>query len=211
MKNLPRIVLLSASLSLIAPATAAIDAYATVTIIPSQQSLHMNWTPLGGWAVALGGPSNVQPLYLTPAFFVSDDPFPPMYAQGFVGSANATPLSLSTAFIAADTTVGTSLSYSGNIDLSPVDNSLSTYAGLRYNLGGGNYHYGWVQYATNADSTRITLLGAAFNAVANQTILAGQGPSVAATPEPSACLLGGSPALIGGFALMRRRRPTAQA
>lgn len=164
----------------------------------------MAWSPGGGWSVQTGFASNVGPLYLSPAFLFEEE-FGDVYAAGFIGSANGTSLSLSTAFINANAVIDGSLLYSGNIDLTPVDNSSSTYAGLKYDLGGGNYNYGWVNYATNANSTEITLLGAAFNTTANEPIFAGQTSSIAAVPEPSEYLLGGVPALLGGFVLLRRR------
>jgi hypothetical protein len=195
---------LAAVLSLAAQSSAEIVMYSTPTTVSNGGSVKMNWSPGGGWSVATGQHYGSEPLYLSSALYL-DYGDGPEYNQGYIGSWQGTALSLSTGFISASAVVDGGLGYSGYIDLTPVNNSTSTYAGLRYDLGGGNYNYGWVNYATNANSTEITLLGAAFNTTANEPIFAGQTSAIAAVPEPSEYLLGGVPALLGGFMLLRRR------
>jgi hypothetical protein len=76
-------------------------------------------------------------------------------------------------------------------------NSFSYY-GVRFNLGGGNYNYAWLQIATPGNS--LTFGNAAVETAINTGISAG------AVPEPSTCAL---VALAGGacaVAALRRRR-----
>lgn len=191
---------LAVAISLATGSHAAISTYLTQTTVSDGASLHMNWNSTTFWSAEVGVHTGSEPLYLTAASYNFDPfEFSFMYQQGYIGSWSGTALSLSTTFIAAGFTVDGSLSYSNYIDLTPVDGTASTYAGLRYNLGGGNYHYGWVNYSTNSESTEITLLGAGFNTIANEPVQAGQ---TTAVPEPSAAWIGG---LFAGIALFRRR------
>lgn len=195
---------LAAIVFLVPQSHAAISTYLTETTVSDGASLHMNWNPTTFWSADVGFHTGGEPLYLTAANW-QNDPFDGLsYAQGYIGSWSGTSLNLSTSFIPADSTVDGSLSYSGYIDLKPVDDTSSAFAGLRYDLGGGDYLYGWVNYATNSDSTALTFLGAAFNTVANEPIQAGQ-TAVSAVPEP-ASLLGLAGLLSGGFFLRGRRQ-----
>lgn len=190
---------LAVVISLATQSSAAISTYLNQVSVSSGSSLHMNWNPTSLWFAEVGSHTGGEPLYLSSASYVPDFDFGTYYQQGYIGSWSGTALSLSTAFIAAGSTVDGSLSFSNYIDLTPVDGTASTYAGLRYDLGGGNYHYGWVNYSTNSDSTVITFLGAGFNTIANEPVQAGQ---TTAVPEPSAAWIGG---LFAGIALLRRR------
>jgi hypothetical protein len=78
-------------------------------------------------------------------------------------------------------------------------NSFSYY-GVRFNLGGGNYNYAWLQIATPGNS--LTFGNAAVETAINTGISAG----ATTVPEPSTCAL---VALAGGacaVAALRRRR-----
>ncbi|MEI8039167.1 MAG: hypothetical protein WCJ14_12325 [Verrucomicrobiota bacterium] len=190
---------LAAALCLATHSSAAIVPNLDQITVTSGSSLHMNWSPAGGWSAVIGAANNGEPFYLTPAVIYND----PEYSYtnpADVGSWQGTALSMSTATINLNGVVDGQMSYSGYIDTVPGSGA-NYFTGLRYDLGGGNYDYGWVNYSTNADSTAITLLGAAFNTTANESILAGQ-TTVATVPEPSAYLIG---SVFGGLALLRRR------
>jgi hypothetical protein len=111
--------------------------------------------------------------------------------------------SISTINSSANEVIDGNLTYSNYTESNPAGNG-TYFAGLRYDLGEGNFNYGWVNYSTNEGSTAITFLGAAFNTTANESILAGQ--TVTAVPEPS-----GQLAIAGliGMLLRRRVRRTA--
>jgi hypothetical protein len=80
----------------------------------------------------------------------------------------------------------------------------NNYVGLRMDLGGGNYNYGWVAFAPKItiDEFVYTITGFAFQGTPNTPIAAGD---VGAIPEPStvACLLLGGSAFV--FSRHRRR------
>lgn len=190
---------LAAIFCLATHSSATISSYLDQTIVPTNKSLHMNWNPTDAWTAVIGSHTGGEPLYLSSATNYDFGDGDLSYSQGYIGSWGGTALSLSTGYINLASTVNSSLSFSNYIDLTPVDNSNSTFSGLRYDLGGGNYHYGWINYSTNADSTQITLLGAAFNTVVNEPILAGQ---TSVIPEPSAAWISG---LLGSVILLRRR------
>ena len=187
----------AAVLCLATHSTAAFVTYLDQTTVTSGYSLQMDWSPAGGWSAAIGSPSNGEPLYFSPSQSFDFDG-EVMTNPADVGSWGNTSLSMSTATINLDQAVDWSLSYSNRIDTFPAGNA-NYFTGLRYDLGGGNFNYGWVNYSTNFDSSSITLLGAAFNTTVNESIAAGQTTSV---PEPSAYLIGG---VFGGLALLRRR------
>lgn len=95
----------------------------------------------------------------------------------------------------------------GNWGFTGPNDSITGYAPLRIDAGGGNYHYGWVEITTEVGNVwsppyvgtaTVTVTGFAFNTNLNEAIQAG------AIPEPStlACLLLGGSA----FAFSRRRR-----
>lgn len=75
------------------------------------------------------------------------------------------------------------------------------YIGLRIDLSGGNYNYGWAAIAPAVDPNSFTITGFAFEKTVNAPIEAG------AIPEPSTVALAGVAALVlGGSAYMRSRR-----
>lgn len=90
---------------------------------------------------------------------------------------------------------GSPLAYQSTIDSSGTYNAFwnhsisssfsENYFGIRYDLGSGNYNYGWVGLSFDSASGIGTFLGAAINTTPNLAISAG------VVPEPSStCLLG---------------------
>lgn len=188
---------LAAALCLAASSSAAISTYLTDTTAVSNQSLKMDWTPAEGWSAAIGSHTGGDSLYLTPTVFLDFDG--EIFEQpAMVGSWAGNAFSISTINISANGIIDGNLTYSNHTESNPAGND-TYFAGLRYDLGEGNFNYGWVNYSTNADSTEITFLGAAFNTTANESILAGQ--TVTAVPEPS-----GQLAIAGLIGMLLRRR-----
>lgn len=93
----------------------------------------------------------------------------------------------------------------------PWAGGANAYAALRFDAGGGNFHYGWVaiDYGTSP-SPYATITGFAFEDQVNTAILAGDQGAPAAVPEPgtwaAAALLAGG----ATFLRWRRRRDEAQ-
>jgi hypothetical protein len=192
---------LAAVFCLATSSSAAISIYLTETTVSTGQSLKMDWTPSGGWSASIGTHSGGDSLYLTPTEFMDFDgeifANPPM-----VGSWAGNAFSISTSNSSVNGIIDGTLTYSNHTESNPAGNG-TYFAGLRYDLGEGNFNYGWVNYPTNADSTVIPFLGAAFNTTANESILAGQTSTVSAVPEPSGQLA--IAGLIGSGLLLRRR------
>jgi hypothetical protein len=198
---------LAAVLCLATASSAAISTYLAETTVSTGQSLKMDWTPNAGWSALIGSHSGGDPLYLTPTEFMDFDgeifANPAMVGSWAAGNA----FSISTSNRSANGIIDGTLTYSNSTESNPAGNG-TYFAGLRYDLGEGNFNYGWVNYSTNADSTEITFLGAAFNTTANESILAGETSTVTAVPEP-----GGQLAIAGliGSGLLLRRRASRQA
>ncbi len=62
------------------------------------------------------------------------------------------------------------------------------YFGVKFSLIDGA-HYGWVKLQTNGNASEWTILSGAYNSVAGESILAGQGPTAVPEPATSAALL----------------------
>ena len=192
-----------ASLCISTHSPAAIIVCPSVPItVSSGQSLHMNWTPGSGWFTEIGSHTGGEPLYLTPTTFMFDPDMGMMSNPADVGSWSGTALSLSKTYSVFDSAIDGDLEYSNYLDLFPNGDS-NYYSGLRYDLGGGDYCYGWVNYVTNADSSSITLEGAAFNTIANEPIRAGQLTDASPVPEPASLF---STVCLAASALVLRRR-----
>ena len=192
---------LAAVLCLATASSAAISTYLTETLVVTGQSLIMDWNPGEGWSAQIGTHSGGDSLYLTPTEFM--DFGDEIFAQpAMVGSWAYNAFSISTTNSSADGIIDGALTFSNHTESKPAGNG-TYFAGLRYELGEGNFNYGWVNYSTNADSSKITFLGAAFNTTANESILAGQSSTVTAVPEPSGQLA--IAGLIGSGLLLRRR------
>lgn len=119
-------------------------------------------------------------------------------------SANASISSASS--FSTNTLIGANASYGG--DWFP---GASGFLGLRINQGGGNYNYGWAQFAFSSNpSGAATISGFAFETDVNTAILAGDQGGPAAVPEPgtwaAAALLAGG----ATYLRWRRRRDEAQ-
>lgn len=192
---------LAAVLTLATSSSAAISTYLTQTTVATGQSLIMDWNPEEGWGAAIGGHTGGDSLYLTPTEFMDfgDEIFA---FPALVGSWANNAFSISTTNSSVNGIINGGLTYSNKTESNPAGNG-TYFAGLRYDLGEGNFNYGWVNYSTNADSSEITFIGAAFNTTANESILAGQTSTVTAVPEPSGQLA--IAGLIGSGLLLRRR------
>lgn len=192
---------LAAVLCLATASSAAISTYLTETLVATGQSLIMDWNPGEGWFAAIGSHTGGDSLYLTPTEFFDFDG--EIFANpALVGSWAGNAFSISTSNSSANGIIDGGLTYSNSTESKPAGNG-TYFAGLRYDLGEGNFNYGWVNYSTNADSSEITFLGAAFNTTANESILAGQASEVSPVPEPSGQLA--IAGLIGSGLLLRRR------
>ncbi|MBS0632365.1 MAG: PEP-CTERM sorting domain-containing protein [Verrucomicrobia bacterium] len=66
--------------------------------------------------------------------------------------------------------------------------NVTGYFGIKFNPGDG-FHYGWIKLQTNADASQWTILSGAYNSVAGESILAGQGAVAVPEPATSAALL----------------------
>ncbi len=75
----------------------------------------------------------------------------------------------------------------------------SGYLGLRIDLGGGNYNYGWAQVSVADPASSITITGFAFEGEPNTPIEAG------AVPEPSTYALLALAGLFGAAVWHQRR------
>lgn len=160
---------LAAVLCLATSSSAAISIYLMETTVVSGQSLKMDWNPNAGWSAQIGNHTGGDSLYLTPKVFEEFDG--DIYeTPAMVGCWAYNAFSISTSNRSADGLIDGTLSYSNHTESNPAGNG-TYFAGLRYDLGEGNFNYGWVNYSTNADSTVITFLGAAFNTTANESIL----------------------------------------
>lgn len=201
MKIKPLVSGLAAVLCLATSASAAISSYLTQTTVTTGQSLKMDWNPEEGWAATIGNHSGDDSLYLTPTELLDfgDEIFA---NPAVVGSWAGNAFSISTTNSSANGLIDGTFTYSNLTESKPAGNG-TYFAGLRYDLGEGNFNYGWVNYSTNADSSEITFLGAAFNTTANEPILAGQTSEVSPVPEPSGQLA--IAGLIGSGLLLRRR------
>lgn len=194
---------ITALLTLASSSSAAISTYLTETTVTTGQSLKMDWNPEDGWSAAIGSHTGGEPLYLTPTEFMDFDG--EIFANpAMVGSWAYNAFSIGTTNSSVNGIIDGTLTYSNHAESKPAGNGIY-FAGLRYDLGEGNFNYGWVNYSTNADSSAITFLGAAFNTTANESILAGETSTVSAVPEP-----GGQLAIAGliGSGLLLRRRMT---
>lgn len=98
-------------------------------------------------------------------------------------------------------TIGSNLSYSGEIasNFVPADDTNYYYA-FAYQADGGPY-YGWMELSRSTDGTSGTLVQWAYNSVSGASLTAGQ---LTAVPEPAtaAALLG----LAAAGAIWRRKR-----
>lgn len=117
------------------------------------------------------------------------------------GEWNNAPFLISASPLAENSSVKLAGAFNGQNHLYDSDALFeNAYYGIRYDLGGGDTLYGWINLSTNSSGALINAV--AFNDVANQDILAGQ---LAAIPEPAA--YASSLALITGLcALFGRRR-----
>lgn len=192
---------LASVLCLVTSSSAAITTYLTQTTVTTGNSLKMDWNPTAGWSAQIGSHTGGDSLYLTPSesFDFGDDTF---VSAAMVGSWANNAFSLSTENSSLNDVIDGDFTYSNLTESNPAGNG-TYFTGLRYSLGEGNFNYGWVNYSTNADSTQITFLGAAFNTTANESILAGQTSVAPAVPEPSGQSVVAS--LIVSCLLLRRR------
>ena len=192
---------LAAVLCLATSSSAAISTYLTETTVATGQSLHMDWTPNSGWSAAIGNHTGGESLYLTPTEFMDFEG--EIFANpAMVGSWAGNAFSISTSNSSVNGVIDGTLTYSNHTESNPAGNG-TYFAGLRYDLGAGNFNYGWVNYSTNSDSSQITFLGAAFNTTANESIAAGQTSAVSPVPEVSSHL---ALLALGSAGVLTRRR-----
>ncbi len=114
----------------------------------------------------------------------------------YTGGSNQAEISLGP--IAVGNTIGSSTTWSSRDFLSQ---GLDAYYGIRFDEGGGNYNYGWVEVSTAGNN--LTFVAAGVSQTFNASILAGATP----VPEPSTNVLLGLAG--GGAALVALRRKRA--
>jgi len=176
------------------------DIYTGPWSLSSGQSLLMNWSPSSSYTV------QSYPYRTMGSVFLAPTQTQPDYGFGYGSSTNpamagswgGSSLTGSTSELNSGAVIGTGTTFSGWNVIEPSGGSSASYMGLAYDLGDGNYNYGWMKYSTSSDSSTITFLGAAMNTTTNESILAGQ------VPEPSALSL--LAVGLGALAMMRRRR-----
>jgi hypothetical protein len=123
-----------------------------------------------------------------------------MYGQSYLNgdyNGGSNQAQITTSSVAYDSIVSSSLSWTSRVYF---NQGLSdTYYGIRFDQGGGNYNYGWVNLKT--PGTDVVFVEASVNQTASQSI------RVSTIPEPSTSLLG----LAGGAAALMaiRRRKVA--
>jgi len=161
--------------------------------------LSLFWNPIDGFTTQTGIESGVY-------FIVGNaggSPFPPP-TPAQIASETGSLNGLSTAGEAAyGTVLEGGWQFSNHTYYNPNNNETASYFGMDYDLGGGNYNLGWVEYSTSADGATITLLDAYMNTTPNDPVTVGVG--IVPTPEPSTTALvaiGG----IGGLMMIRRRK-----
>jgi hypothetical protein len=155
-----------------------------------QQSLAFDGTTLD-WS--LGLPPQ------TGGFFVQAfDDFGDIYLS--FGEWNGAPYLVTSSSISFNASVQTANPLNGQNQFfgSPISNE---YFGIRYDGGGGNLYYGWINLSTNSGGALIN--GVAFNTTPNADILAGQ----TAVPEPKEVAIIMTLAAIA--AILYRRRSVA--
>jgi len=187
-------VALAAGLALLADKADAqsFDLYSTPATL-SGQSLVLNWNPNSSYSINIYGFGKQGPAFLDPSIYHSDPEGGGFYSSAEVGSWGG---SLSaTSELSGGAVIGLGTSFNAYYSYRPANSSSLSYMGLAYDLGGGNYDYGWISYSTSSDSSTITFLGAAMNTTPNQSITAGQ---LSAVPEPSTYTLFG----LGALALV---------
>lgn len=120
--------------------------------------------------------------------------FTQSYLNGdYVGGSNQAQITSTP--VAYESIVSPELSWTSRVFL---NQGLSdTYYGIRFDQGGGNYNYGWVQLKTPGND--MVLVEASVNQTANESI------RVSTVPEPSTSLLGLAGGAIALTAIRRRK------
>jgi hypothetical protein len=140
-------VALAAGLALLADKADAqsFDLYSTPATL-SGQSLVLNWNPNSSYSINIYGFGKQGPAFLDPSIYHSDPEGGGFYSSAEVGSWGG---SLSaTSELSGGAVIGLGTSFNAYYSYRPANSSSLSYMGLAYDLGGGNYDYGWISYST---------------------------------------------------------------